>query len=121
MGLCFVAHKLIVEIDEDGHPYYENNQIRQESIENLGFTFTRINPDPYPDAGFDPNVEIARIYNYINKSSLKLAVNSAEKYWKEKFTKELVSYISSFSRPLEYIKYFFEKNTTNIIKNRWVW
>ena len=80
MGLCFVAHKLIVEIDEDGHPYYENNQIRQESIENLGFTFTRTNPDPYPDAGFDPNVEIARIYNYINKSSLKLAVNSAEKY-----------------------------------------
>ena len=41
--LCFVDHKLIEEIDEDGHPYYENDQIRQESIENLGLTFFRIN------------------------------------------------------------------------------
>ena len=51
--LCFFAHKLIIETDEDGHPYYENNPIWHESIENLGFTFIRINPDPDPDAGFD--------------------------------------------------------------------
>ena len=81
--LCFLDHKLIEEIDEDGHPYYENDQIRQESIENLGFTFIRINPDPDFDAGFDLDVEIATIYNYINESSLKLAVNSAEKSLKE--------------------------------------
>ena len=43
-------------------------------IENQGITFIRINPDPDSDASFDPDVEIAKIYNHINKSSLKLAV-----------------------------------------------
>ena len=46
--------------DEDGHPYYENDQIRQELIENLGYTFIRINPDFDLDAGFDLDVEIAK-------------------------------------------------------------
>ena len=79
MLICVLLHKLVIEIDEDGHPYYKNDQIRQKLIDNLGFTFIRINPDPDPDAGFDPDVETAKIYNYINinKSSLKLAVNSA--------------------------------------------
>ena len=27
IDLCFVAHKLVIEIDEDCHPYYENNEI----------------------------------------------------------------------------------------------
>ena len=54
--MCFVGHKLVIEIDEDGHPYYENDETRQELIENLGFTFIRINPDPDPDAGFDLDV-----------------------------------------------------------------
>ena len=44
--LCFVAHKLLTEIDEDGHPYYENDEIRQKFKENIGFTFIRINSDP---------------------------------------------------------------------------
>ena len=44
--LCFVAHKLLTEIDEDGHPYYENDEIRQKLKENIDFTFIRINPDP---------------------------------------------------------------------------
>ena len=46
--LCFVAHKLLAEIDEDGHPYYENdeNDERQKLKENIDFTFIRINPDP---------------------------------------------------------------------------
>ena len=79
VNVCFVAHKLVIEIDEDGHPYYKNDQIRQNLIENFGFTFIRINPDPDPDAGFDPDVEIAKIYNYINKSSVKLVVNLVEK------------------------------------------
>ena len=32
VGLCFVVHKFIVEIDEDGHVYYdeEKHQIKKE-------------------------------------------------------------------------------------------
>ena len=109
VDLCFFTYKLVIEIDEDGHPYYENDEIRQKLIENLGFTFFRINPDPDPDAGFDPGVEITKICNYFNESSLKLAVNSAEKYLKTKFAKELLSYMLSTSKPSNYIKYFIQK------------
>ena len=45
---------------------------------NHSFTFIRNNPDPDPDAGFHLDGEIAKIYNYINKSSLKLAVDPTE-------------------------------------------
>ena len=56
-------------------------------IENLGFTFIRINPDV---ESFDLDVEIARIHNYINESSVRWwVVNSAEKSLKETFAKEL--------------------------------
>ena len=79
VDLGFVAHKLIIEIDENGHPYYKNDQIRKESVEDFGFTFIGTNHDPDPDAGFDIDVEISKIYNYINESSVKLAVDSAEK------------------------------------------
>ena len=79
VSLCFVYHKLVIEIDEDGHPYYENDETRQKLIENLGFSFIRINSDPDPDAGFDLDVEIAKIYNKISESSLKLAVDSPKK------------------------------------------
>ena len=58
--LCFVAHKLITETDEDGHLCSENDEIWQKLIETLGFTFIRINPDPDSDAGFDLDVEIAK-------------------------------------------------------------
>ena len=60
--LCFLVHKLVIEVTEDGHVYYneEKHQIRQKLIENLGFTFIRINPDV---ENFDLDVEIARIYN----------------------------------------------------------
>ena len=102
--MCFVAHKLTKKIDEDDHLYHENNEIRQTLIENLGFTFIKINLDPDPDAGFNLDVEIAKIYNYIHESSLKLAVKS-----KERFRKELLNYVSSISGPLEWIKYFMEK------------
>ena len=64
VDLCFVAHILVIEVDEDGHPYYENDEIRQKFIENIGFTFIRINPNP--DEGFDSDSEIAKIYNFIN-------------------------------------------------------
>ena len=79
VDLRLVAHKLVREFDEDGIPYYNNNEIRQKLIEDHGFTFIRINPDPNPSEGFDLVVEIAKIYNYINESSVKLAVNSVEK------------------------------------------
>ena len=46
VDLCFIVHKLVIEFDEDGHVYYdeEKRQIGQKLIENLGFTFIRINP-----------------------------------------------------------------------------
>ena len=73
VDLCFVAHKLVIEIDEDDHPYYENDEIRQQLTENLGFTFTRINPDP-------DSAETQQKNNF-----------------KKKFAKKLLSYMSSFS------------------------
>ena len=109
VDLCFVDHKLVIEIDEDGQPNYENDETRQKLIENLGFSFIRINPDPDPNAGFDPDVEIAKIYHHINESSVKLAVNLAEKSLKEKFAKKLFSYMSSFSGALKCVKHFIKK------------
>ena len=44
VDLCFVDHKLVIEIDEDGHPDHKNDETRQKLIENVGFTFIRINP-----------------------------------------------------------------------------
>ena len=87
--LCFVDHKLVTKTDENGHPYYKNDETRQKLIERHGFTFIRINPDLDPDEDFDQGAKTAKIYNYINESSLKLAVNLAEKPLKEKLTKEL--------------------------------
>ena len=52
----------------------KKNQIRQKLMENLGFTFVRINPDV---DNFELDVEIARIYNHIKESSVKLTINSA--------------------------------------------
>ena len=93
VDLHFLVHKLVREFDEDGIPYYNNDEIRQKLIEDHGFNFIRIKPEPDPDAGFDVDVEISKIYNYINESSVELVVNSAEKSLKEMFTKELFSYI----------------------------
>ena len=78
----------MIEIDEDGHSQYKKDKTRQKLIENLGFTFIRVNLDSDPDASFDLDVEIAKIYNHINESSVKLAVNLAEKSLKEKFPKK---------------------------------
>ena len=90
VDLRFVAHKLITEIDEDCHLYYENDEIRQKLIENLGFTFIRINPDSNPNAGFDLSLEIPKIYNEISESSVKLAVSSAKKVFKRNVHKRII-------------------------------
>ena len=60
--LCFLVHIIILEVHEDGNAYYdeEDHQIRQKLIENLGFTFTRINPEV---ENCDLDVKIARLYN----------------------------------------------------------
>ena len=94
INLCFVDQKLVIEIDEDGHPYYEKDETRQKFIESLGFTFISINPDPDSDASFDLDVEIVKICSYINKSSVQLAVHLEETSLKENFAKGLLNYIS---------------------------
>ena len=62
VDLCFFVHRIVVEIDEDGHLLYDEKK-SNKMIENLGF---------------DLDAEISRIYNYINKSSVKLAINVAD-------------------------------------------
>ena len=82
-NLCFLVHKLVIEIDEDGHVYYdeEKHQISQILIELLGFIFIRINPDV---ENFDLDVE----YTITSKNRWQ---NVAEESLKEKFEKELLS------------------------------
>ena len=77
VGFCFIVYKLVMEVAENRHIYYdeEKHKIRQKLIANLGFNFIRISPDV---ERFDLDVEIAKIYNYINKSSVRLPVNLAE-------------------------------------------
>ena len=86
VDLCFIVQRLVIEVDENDHVYYDElkHQIRQNLIENLGFSFVRINPDV---VNLDLDVEIAKLYSYINKSSVRLAVNSTEKSLKENFAK----------------------------------
>ena len=58
--MLFIVHKVVIEVDEDGHIYYDEvkHQMWQKLIENLGFTFIRISPDVEK---FDLDVEIAKI------------------------------------------------------------
>ena len=102
VDLRSLVHKLVVEIDQDVHVYYdeEKHQIRQKLIENLVFSFVRINSDI---KNFELDVGIAKIYNYIQELFLKLALDSAEKSLKESFPKELLSYVSRISKYLKHI------------------
>ena len=77
VDFCFLVYKLEIEVAENRHIYYdeEKHKIRQKLIVNLGFNFIRISPDVEK---FDLDVEIAKIYNYINKSSVRIPVNLAE-------------------------------------------
>ena len=50
--------------------------------------------------------------------SVRLAVNLAEKSLKEKFAKELSSYMWRISKPLKFIRYFIKKYYQQY-KNEW--
>ena len=88
IDLCLIVHKLVTEVDEDGHVYYgeEKHQIRQKLIENLGFIFITINPNVEK---FDLNVEMANMYNYINESPVRQVVNLTENI-KKKVCKRII-------------------------------
>ena len=81
VDLYFNVYKLAVEIYEDANVYYdeETHQIRQKLIENLDFTFVRIH---LVVEILDLDVKVEKIYNQIKESSVKLAINSAEKLLK---------------------------------------
>ena len=113
VDLCFIVQKLVIEVDEDDHIHYDEgkHQIRQNLIENHGFTFIIINPDI---ENLNLDVEIVKIYNSINELSVRLAVDSTEKSLKEKFEKELLSYMSMFSKSLKHIRYFINKTLPSI-------
>ena len=113
VDMCFIVQKLVIEVDEDDHVHYDEgkHQIRQNLIENHGFTFIIINPDI---ENLNLDVEIVKIYNSINELSVRLAVDSTEKSLKEKFEKELLSYMSMFSKSLKHIRYFINKTLPSL-------
>ena len=89
VDLCFADHKLVIEIDEDGRPYHENNEKRQKLIKNHSFTFIRINPDHDPDTGFHLDVDIAELYNYSNEFS-KISSRFSRKIFERKVCKRII-------------------------------
>ena len=95
----FSESKLVVEIDEKGHIDRNQNEenkrkIKIENHSHCRFVH-RINPDV---EGFDIFLEISKIQTYITQSN--------EKKLKNEFAKELLSYVSSVSKPLKHIRYF---------------
>ena len=106
--MYFSEHELVVEIDEKGHLDRNQNKENERQIKTekrLNCKFHRINLDA---EHFYIFVEISKIQNYITKSN--------EEKMKSKFARELLSYMSSISKPLKYNRYFIKKNTTNNIK-----
>ena len=87
--MYFSEHKLVVEIDEQGHIDRNQNEEneRQTKIENHSdCKFIHIiNPGV---EGFDIFVEISKIQNYSNKSN--------EKQLKNKFAEELLITFQAF-------------------------
>ena len=73
IDLFFPVHNLGVgiEIDENGHT--ERSEIKEkqieETIKNAGIILIRINPDK---EGFDMDVEISEIQDFIYESGVKL-------------------------------------------------
>ena len=115
IDLCLIVHKLVTEVDEDGHVYYgeEKHQIRQKLIENLGFIFIRINPNVEK---FDLNVEMANIYNYINESPVRQVVNLTENI-KKKVCKRIIELNVKRFIAIKTYQVFHEKNTSHNIRH----
>ena len=101
IDLYFYEYKLAIEIDELGHNDRNTDyQIkRQREIEKeLNCVFIRTNPD-----AADFNI------NKLNNQIFKHIIQSKEEKLKNKFAKELLSYVSSIFIPLKPIKYFVKK------------
>ena len=101
-GMYFYESKFVVEIDEKGHIDRNQNEenerkIKIEKYSDCKFVH-RINPDV---EGFDIFLEISKIQTYITLSN--------KEKLKSKFAKELLSYVSSVSKPLKHIKYLVKK------------
>ena len=101
IDLYFYEYKLAIEIDELGHndrnADYEIKRVRE--IENeLNCVFIRTNPD-----AADFNI------NKLNKQIFKHIIQSKEEKLKNKFTKELLRYVSSIFIILKPIKYFVKE------------
>ena len=97
-GMYFSEHELVVEIDEKENIDRNQNKENERKIkieEHLNCKFHRINPD---EENFGVFVEISKIQNYITKlNQVKM---------KSKFARELLSYMSSISKLIKYIRYF---------------
>ena len=74
--------------------------------EHLDCRFHRISPDA---ENFDIFVEISTIQNYMTKSTKQLTKKWTKEEMKKKFTKELLHFMSSVSKPLKHINYFIKK------------
>ena len=100
--MYFSECKFVVESDEKGHINRNQNEENERKIKIEKYSdckfFHRINPDA---EGFDIFLEIIKIQTYITRSN--------EEKLKSKFAKELLSYVSSVSKPLKHIRYFIEK------------
>ena len=100
--MYFSEQKFAVEVDEKGHIGRNQNEEneRQRKIEKHSDCkfFRRIIPDV---EGFDVFLEISKIQNYITQSN--------KEKLKSKFSKELLNYICSISKPLKHKRYFSEK------------
>ena len=100
--MYFSESKFVVEIDKKLHIDRNQNKenerkIKMEKCSDCKF-FHKINPDV---EGFDIFLEISKIQTYI--------MQSKEEKLKSKFAKELLSYLSSVSKPSKHIRSFVEK------------
>ena len=101
IDLYFHEYKLAIEVDELGHndrnTYYEIKRERQIEKE-LNCVFIRANLDA---ADFK--------INKLNDQIVKHIIQTKEEKLKNKFGKELLSYMSSIFIPLKTIRHFVKK------------
>ena len=100
--MYFSERKFVVEIDEKGHIDRNQNEENERKIKIEKYSdckfFHKINPGT---EGFNIFLEISKIQTYITESN--------EEKLKSKFAKELLSYMSSVSKPIKQISYFVKK------------